>query len=135
MLYKVNHVIGSSIQVLCVSDTNIFSSRLIQFFVSFAFISLASVLVIKLKISIWFFVNGMEKQELPNLNYILSFQNDLQTTIYFKHSWFDLSKPDAAYYCCPSYTIEDINVNILNIRIINNLPTNYKKMFYIVWLE
>lgn len=32
----------------------------------------------------------MEKQEIPNLNYILSFQNDLQTTIH-------LNIPDLIY--------------------------------------
>jgi hypothetical protein len=109
-------------QVLCISDTNIISSKLIQFCVSFAFISLASVLVIKLKISIWFFFcqrNGKTRITKPKLHFVISEWSTNNDP--FQHSWFDLSKPDAAYYCCPSYTTEDINVNIWYIRVINNL--------------
>lgn len=109
-------------QVLCVSDTNIFSSTLIQFCVSFAFISLASVLVIKLKISIWFFFcqrNGKTRNTKPKLHFVISEWSTNNDS--FEHSWFDLSKPDAAYYCCPSYTTENINVNIWYIPVINNL--------------
>jgi hypothetical protein len=63
--------------------------------------------------------NGKTRITKPKLHFVISEWSTNNDP--FQHSWFDLSKPDAAYYCCPSYTTEDINVNIWYIRVINNL--------------